>query len=274
MKSKSNTNSSKDPYGNYSIYHPNGTLMCFCHKKRMNWYLSRNLAKKLSDTSIQLTFMPNGTGDPLSILEQRKPVCVVSGLVDNLSKHHVIPYQYRKLFPNQYKDKNSTDIVILERNIHNEYETFADTFKIRLEEDFGNPKWKELNYSWVECKMKHRIINSHNYEKLAPKDQVYMKMRYEGLLEKYNFDVSSFEHVSSPYLNDNIKEIINKIGIENLIVLWKLHFIKHANPKYLPDWWKPNLIKVLNTSDDNSILEIDLNEPKLKQLISKYDLDI
>lgn len=263
-------------YGNYEIYHPDGFLMCFCNIKRFNWYLNKNLAIKINDKQIKLLFEPNGPGDPMVILEPRQDICVVSGLTDNLSKHHVVPYQYRKLFPLRYKNKNSTDVVLLERQIHNEYELYADIFKERLEDDFGDIKWKEINYAWIEAKIKHKIITSEYYHLLAPQIQVFHQMRYEGLIEKYNIDIESFNDKTSPYILENSKEMINNIGVENLIVLWKLHFIKYANPQYLPDWWKPNLVKTIkgDTDLESTFKIIDLNEPFLKSLIKKYDLDI
>ena len=28
------------PYDNYKIYHPDGTLMCFCSGKKAKWYIN------------------------------------------------------------------------------------------------------------------------------------------------------------------------------------------------------------------------------------------
>jgi hypothetical protein len=274
MKHNTHNTSKEKIYENCRIYHPDGTLMCYCTNKRLNWYLKRNLANKLDDVSIQLTFEPKGKGDPLALLQPRQSICVVSGLADNLSKHHVIPYEFRKFFPLKYKDKNSCDVVILERNIHNEYEEAADILKKRLYDDFVSDVWKELNYSWTEAKLKYRVINGEYFDKIPPAQQIFIKMRYEGIIEKYGFTQEQLTSKSSPYCNEPNKEIVDKIGIENLIVLWKLHFIKYANPVYLPDWWKPNLIKITKSNDLPDIKHVDLDSPLLKLLIKRYDLDI
>jgi hypothetical protein len=62
-------------------------------RKKLNWYLDRNLAEKLDDCSIRLIFQPNGVGhvnpDEEYYLEDRDNICVVCGTSSDLTLHHV-----------------------------------------------------------------------------------------------------------------------------------------------------------------------------------------
>lgn len=256
-------------YTRYSLIHPDGTLMCYCSKKRAMWYVNRNLGT-LKNKSVHLNFIPNGYGDSVEILEPRENICVISGTDKNLSKHHVIPVQYRKYFEEKYKSKNSCDVVILERQIHDEYELEADKLKLQLELDYGDPKTIELDKYWNESARLHSVIKQH-YNSLPPSKQVYFKLRYNGLMDKYNFDESSFKNKTSDYLFLNNLLVVEKINPIHLIILWKLHFLKYGKPQYLPRWWKPNLIKIIKKGN-NDILYYDLKNKELIKLLQKYDL--
>lgn len=256
-------------YTSYQLYHPDGVLMCYCSKKRAMWYVIRNLGV-LVDKSVHLNFIPNGYGDSVEILEPRENICVVSGNDDNLSKHHVIPLQYRKYFDIKYKSKNSCDIVLLNRKIHDDYERVADKLKIQLEIDYGDPISNEIDRYWNEAQSIYFIIKKH-FKDLPPSKQVYFKFRYNGLIEKYNFDEKSFYNKTSDYLFLNNLLVVEKIKPIHLTILWKLHFLKFGKPKYLPSWWKPNLIKILKVGN-NDIVYYDLKNKELVKLLKRYDL--
>lgn len=54
----------KPVYENCRILAPDGEILCKCDRKKVEWYLSKNLATKLEDDPlvIQLNFEPNGRG--------------------------------------------------------------------------------------------------------------------------------------------------------------------------------------------------------------------
>lgn len=263
------------PYDNFKIFHPDGTLMCFCSKKKANWYIKRNLGRQVGDDEIHLTFEPKGYGDPQEILVGRNNCCVVSGDLTNLTKHHVIPTQYRQCFERQFKDKNSTDLVVLNRDIHDTYEAFATDFKTQLFKDFVDDSFKDVEFAWIEAKSMFNCINKH-YNDLPITKQVFMLGKLEHLRKKYEF---TDEQLSSKYLKDVYdfnSIIVKKIGAVNLIVMWKYHFIKFGNPQYLPTWWKPNVVKIIHKEKVNKnkteLFEVDINEPYLQSLLTKYKL--
>lgn len=258
------------PYSNFKLYHPDGSLMCYCSKKRANWYLNRDLANLKNTDEVHLKFVPNGYGDPDEILEPRQNVCVVSGDTIDLSKHHVVPTQYRKYFDLKYKDKNSCDIVLLTRTIHNDYEKEADKLKMQLENDYGDETSMEYDRHWNECSSIYFILKNH-FTDLPPSKQIYFKLRYDGLIDKYKFDEESFNSKTSNYLFINNKLVVDKIKTEYLIIIWKLHFLKYTKTKYLPDWWKPNMIKIIKLQNAD-IVYYDLNDKELVKLLKRYDL--
>ena len=87
-----------DPYDNCTMYGPDNEWMCACDHKKMNWYLDRNLAEKLSDNTFKLTFKPEGKGhatESAYFAEKRVNCCVICGTEADLTKHHIVPYCYR-----------------------------------------------------------------------------------------------------------------------------------------------------------------------------------
>jgi hypothetical protein len=266
------------PYDNFKVYHPDGTLMFFCSHRKVNWYVKNNLGIFLNDKELKLTFIPGGYGDPISILKGRSNACVVNNSINDLTKHHVVPTQFRKHFKLKYKDKNSFDLCVLNRKIHDEYELHANEFKDILLTDIINIDDIDINISWYTAKTIYNTIIKH-FDKIPPSKQVYLQLKFDGLCDKYNFDIDKFKNEFSPYSTNNNKKIIKQVGTENLIVLWKLHFLKYAQPKFLPDWWKPNLLKIINRTTSKNICKTELKEidmvknKKLFKLILKYNLD-
>lgn len=275
---KVNSSLKRRPYDNYEVYHPDGTLMFFCSQRKVNWYLNRDLAIPIDNNKVKLTFTPGGYGDPHILLEGRQNICVIKGISIGLTKHHVVPYQFRKHFKLKYKDKNSYDLCVLCRDAHDEYELYANDFKEQLYNDYIDPLNIEINNLWYHAKSLYTTIQKH-YDKIPPAKQIYLTMKFEGLCEKYNFNIEDFKNTNSPYSDNNNKIIIDKIGTENLIVLWKLHFIKFGKPQFLPEWWKPNYLKIIDhkrigtNNKKTDLKKINLvKNTKLLKLIFKYDL--
>mgnify|MGYP000878855524 CR=1 FL=1 len=262
------------PYDNYKMIHPDGTLMCFCSKKKATWYANKGLAT-LEGNNVNLSFVPNGYGDPFVILEGRSNICVISGETSHLTKHHVIPTQYRKHFRSKFKDKNSSDLMVLTRKTHDKYELSANDFKEKLYNEYVSPdlisKFNELS----EAKSLENTLSKH-ISKIPPSKQIYMQMKLEGILERWNISLEDLKDINYDPFDDINKIIVHHLGEINLIVLWKLHFIKYGKPKHLPNWWKPNLIKIIKTKNDilakSELYEADLKNKILTKLLIKYDL--
>lgn len=225
-------------YDNCKVYHPNGKLMFYCSLKRLNWYLKNDLAEKLDDTSIKLTFTPKGEGEPDHLLHPRESKCVVCGTEDNLTKHHVVPYQYRKLFPLEYKDKNSYDVVVMCRDHHNEYETYADELKMMLEEKYSDGT-KEYNLDLKRAKSIYSLINMEDSN--IPKERLD---ELENLLLDMCFDCDwDLNELNTLSPINPCESIIESLGVEKVILMWKDHFVNTIDTPYLPKTWDKNFVR-------------------------------
>jgi cation-transporting P-type ATPase D len=92
-----------DVYHNNTMIGPDGRVLCRCGPKKVNWYLSRGLAKVVSENplTIQLNFSPGGAGengDEYQLAEKSNH-CVVCGRDDYNTKHHIVEYEYRQHMP-------------------------------------------------------------------------------------------------------------------------------------------------------------------------------
>ncbi|KAG0341355.1 hypothetical protein BG000_009399 [Podila horticola] len=105
-------------YDNISVYAPPDSNLIFrCSRKKADWYLTRNLARSISPTSIHLTFSPAGQGraGDSYFLEARENKCVACGKETaeaGATMLHVVPEQYRKWFPLKLKSHSSHDILV------------------------------------------------------------------------------------------------------------------------------------------------------------------
>jgi len=284
MQKKENYAISKSPYDNIECYHPDGSLMCYLSSRQADWYIKKQLGTFFKDENedktegnkkLKLNFIPNGKGEPEVLLRERKNICVVSGKSDMLTKHHVIPYQYRKCFPSMYKNRNHFDLVLLQDKIHHKYEKFADVLKMELYKDFVGGDIIQFQSDFTTA---HKLLGKkkYYYDKLSPEKQVYLDMKFEGLKERWNLKDSDFENFDPVRSVSYTQKIIDGVGgPENLIVLWKRHFVKYAKPKFLPEWWHPDLIKIHDRNLDHTQIQrmriVNIEEtPKLKEILMKY----
>lgn len=257
----------KTLYHNIKMIHPNGKLMCFCDQKKANWYVKLGLGIYNNDNNeLQLLFEPKGEGEPDTELLPKYNVCAISGLSTNLSKHHIVPYCYRRFFPKEYKSKNSLDVVALEREVHSEYEVEADKLKDELE-SMLDINYKERNIAFIRCR---KFLNNIkvNVRYIDPKIYIMQQIRYEKYITEYGFTEHELLH-SKNIEEEKFKAVVNKFGVEPLIVLWKLHFVKYGMPKYINEYWHPFQIKVTKKQSEINIFKGD---QKFINLLEKLDL--
>ncbi len=129
-------------YGNWTMLSPEGVVMCKCAEKKARWYMSRNLAKLVPDQekTFQLFFAPKGHGNAGDeyYLSNRESMCCVCGVTKNLTRHHVVPYGYRRHLPLEYKSRSSHDIMTLCDTCHTRYHMdYGDTFVDVIDAEFG-----------------------------------------------------------------------------------------------------------------------------------------
>jgi hypothetical protein len=106
-----------DLYQNCRMLSPDGTVLCTCDRKKVDWYLKRNLADIVSEDplTIKLRFQPAGRGkaDIPYYMTAKENRCVGCGSYTDLCRHSVVPHCYRCHLPELLKSRNSHDIVLL-----------------------------------------------------------------------------------------------------------------------------------------------------------------
>ena len=244
-------------YGNFKVLSNTGKLLFRSDLKKINWYLSKGLAKRVDDNTIQFLFQHKSESNVCDefALSEKENVCVVCGTSHNLTRHHVIPYWYRKNFPTQYKEHSSHDVLPVCRNCHNIYENYyASPFKVKLASEYDVPFFSED----FEEKIKRRAIAKAILNHGSKMDQerredllINLAIRLgdfpsdEELQEIAEVDVEKEER----YCHG--KAVVDKV--ESLQVFserWRQHFVDTMRPRYLPIGW-----------DVKRSLEIDAAKP-------------
>ncbi|KAJ2787898.1 hypothetical protein GGI15_000317 [Coemansia interrupta] len=138
----------KTIYENCRVLDISGNLLFKAGRKRLDWYLSRNLAREIDRETIQLTFAHKGTGrstEPFYLQDMRN-TCVVCDTPTHLTLHHIVPAQYRQHMPLEVKSHSSHDLLPLCTQCHDTYEHHANRLKKHLAACFAAPL---LGVGWV-----------------------------------------------------------------------------------------------------------------------------
>lgn len=129
---KQNFSCSKPVYSNCRLLRPDGSLLTFCDKNKVQWYLVRGIATEEpgSDGRVaRLKFEPNEPGEGESGEAERKSQpyydtakrnqCVRCGSEQHLLRYSIVPRLYRPHMPERFKSHRSHDVVLLCVKCHN-----------------------------------------------------------------------------------------------------------------------------------------------------------
>ncbi len=236
-------------YENCEILSPDGQLMFRCCRKKANWYLKKNLGVKLAESplTVQLTFIPKGVGhldDPyfLQIMENR---CVVCGGEEDLNRHHIVPYCYRRFFPIQFKEHRSYDVMPLCIPCHRTYEDHAVELKKKFADKYNAP----LSGAGFKFDKMLGTVKGAASTLLSAKDKL-PPYRFEALskiVEDHlhrKWTVEDLENLSKvdPYnFGDYVhhgKIVLDKLeDINEFVQIWRCHFLETMKPQFLPKYW-------------------------------------
>jgi len=242
-------------YGNCKVLAPDGELMFRCLEKKANWYLDRNLAIIIDDDplTIQLNFEPNGRGEKTEYLKSiRKNKCVVCGEEDLevLTKHHLIPYEYRRHFPYKLKSHNSGYVVPICISCHEKYERdHANVLKVKLASEFGAPKNGNTNKRYHA--EKHILALLRHRDRMPEKrlkyvQELFVKTMADAGIETNEsiFDDKALENYLE-FFKSNDETVDNRHGkqvvdncpdLEAFSQSWIKHFLDSMNPKFMPKY--------------------------------------
>lgn len=239
---------SKKPYGNHKMLSINNKFLAHVDTKKMNWYLDRELAEMVNEKDFKLLFKSKGDEDRGEYYKlELKNRCVISGSEENLTKHHVVPYQFRKYFPTKYKSKSSFDVLCVSQEEHDKYEKFADEYKDNLLE-----KYNLKNYTRDAIRAKKAINSLENYS-----DYIYNERKETLINQIEKFFGESFDElmengqIDSDFEPEPASSIIvrNLDSIEDFIISWRKHFIEYAKPKFLPEEWYDEMNTIITFNE-------------------------
>lgn len=244
-------------YGNCRVLSPDGHLMFRCLEKKARWYLDRNLGIIVDEDplTVKLTFQPKGKGEPHQFLKgERENKCVVCGAEEllSLTRHHLVPYEYRQFFPEERKEHNSMLVVAICRSCHSEYESkFANVYKSQLASIYNAP----INRFPKEKSVVVGALNTlRQHRQNLPKERIdVLKNKIEDYLISNNIekevDLEDIESIRNLYdfLKAEESDISIKHGklvvercedLDSFELHWVEHFIKTMSPKFIPEYLK------------------------------------
>lgn len=253
---KKNTSLHGEPYGNNKVLSMHGKLLFKCSRKRIDWYLKKGLANLVSETDdqiiIKLNFDAGGPGcegDAFCLSEKRN-ICVVCGSKDNLSRHHIVPYGYRKFFPLEQKDHNAHDVLLLCIPCHHKYEEFAREFKKSIADEYNAP------YKGKHLREMHRLRKVYSYAKNLLNHDGNIPNIKKQRMYKYIVGVTGYKDITTELLSKLVSEgesqninaaagfktheqmvVENLVDLQSFIYNWRSHFLETMKPSYMPNGW-------------------------------------
>jgi hypothetical protein len=240
---------SKKPYGNHKMFSIENKFLAHVDTKRMNWYLDRDLGVMVNDKDFKLTFKSKGDKDRGEYYKlELQNCCVVCGVENDLTKHHVVPHQYRKYFPDEYKSKSSFDVLCVCKDCHNDYELEADVLKEDLLKAWGLTNYTKdvlrVTKSLYALENYAEYIDGERKERMIGHIEKFFNDSFDNILDDEEIDGNfEFEPATSIMIR-KISERGNK-ELENFIVMWRKHFIQVAKPKFLPQEWYDEMNNVI-----------------------------
>jgi hypothetical protein len=234
-------------YGNCKVLHPDGSLMFRCDTDRVDWYVSRNLADIVSadgdSITIRFNFTPRGRGhidDPF-YLQEKKNQCVVCGGEEHLTRHHAVPFCYRKHFPEHMKSRCCHDVLPVCVKCHEKYEKEA----IQLKKQFAgmnDVSDKLTNRSTIYARSAANALYKHSASIPAERQEILMK-RVAFYLEKDEVTqedivaLATLPNRRGKYYSHGL-EVVNKLeDLSEFIKMWRRHFVETMNPQFMPEHW-------------------------------------
>jgi hypothetical protein len=246
-------------YDNIKILTKEGEFLCYVGRSKADFYLTKKLADLIDDTTIQINFIPKGIGslgDPVNSIPKEN-ICVVCGICEELTRHHIVPYSYKKHLKEECRSHQSYDIVALCFKCHSTYEKEANKLRIELFNEFGinldDNRYKKEIYDSDLAHIANAAKTILKYLDKLPADRLErLQLKIESFIGKIVGleELQKLSTMNTRYTNDNYcdpyEEIISKIPLMDLVIRWRKHFLEIAQPKHMPIGWDVNRIPILD----------------------------
>jgi hypothetical protein len=250
--------SKKPIFDNCRALGPDGNFLFHCTRRKADAYLKHGSAEIVTrePLTIRLLFTPGGPGvanDPC-LMQPLDNRCVVCGADGNLTKHHIVPYCYRRWFPNEIGYLTNYDVMALCMACHEGYEARARQLKRELERESGVPP---ECYRFDRQTPELARLRSHAnallmYLPVMPPEKV--RECLETVRAHYDRpDITRDDLVTargvgshtpdldfvtpSRYVVSQLKTVEE---VDAFAVRWREHFLKTMRPRFMPSGWTPH----------------------------------
>jgi hypothetical protein len=241
-------------YDNILVLTVDGVPLCRCSQKKAEWYVKRDLATMVSNDPdvLKLKFKTRGLGhvDDDFYLAERFNGCVVCENITDLTRHHVVPYCFRKHFPDHIKSHNSHDVVPLCLKCHGHYEKEADKLKASLGFKYGIKYGENVVFDCMKMRVKRYGTALMMYRDRIPQERVNfllssIKKYYgkdeitnEDILAAANLDLKETSSIEKKKYGETIVSSLK--DLEGFVKMWRSHFVDVMSPKHMPSNWTIN----------------------------------
>jgi hypothetical protein len=232
----------------------NGNFLFAAHLERLNWYINNNLATIVSQKPliIKLNFKTQGPGPGLNMAYDS--ICVVCGANENLTKHHILPQEFRKHMIEFHND--AFDILFVCVPCHKDYNKYETQHKEFLFKKYNIPPKRDPNTKLAVASACVRNLIYHG-DKIPLERREVMIQRITDALgcrpESMTLEVAKELHDRFRQSIDKEtvrgKSLVEKLDDVNqrieFVRDWRRFFVLQTNPQHLPTWWKTEREKEL-----------------------------
>lgn len=247
-------------YGNSVIQAPDGQQLCRIANKRADWYLNHpeDIAYQVPNPGgpriIRLRFEPSGregADDPF-LQGTKRNECAVCGHTDGLTRHHIMPWCYRRHMPQEVIQNCFHDIVPLCVECHCNYEETVHSYKLFLCDKYDVPiRGVKPPHDPVLGNAVKSAFALMRYSELMPPNRVEdLTNRIEVFLGRSptEQDLADLTDIKGRWCRkargvggqSHGQMLVEKLALEDLQEFyegWRQHFIDNTNPQFMPDHW-------------------------------------
>ncbi|KAN0045488.1 hypothetical protein ACTA71_005866 [Dictyostelium dimigraforme] len=167
-------------YDNCLMYSPDDVLLCSISKKKVEWYVSRQLAVIIKEEplSIKLKFQPHGEGHSGDdyYLAHKENICVVCGSTHKILRHSVVPHCYRQYLPEEIKSHSSHDVLLLCCDCHANMDKRTQIMRMMIAKQYNVPLDSEnkvyiTDNTLLKITKMALIVKNHFYQQEQEQEQ-------------------------------------------------------------------------------------------------------
>lgn len=225
-----------NPYKLFKLYGKDGSFLGDCSATKSNWYLRKGLAQITDPDRIELLF-DNQTQTATYQVVERDYLCVSCGEQENLSRYRIVPINFKKWMPKDYKEHNSRDVYLLCSDCMADANFCTETYRKALKTEYGIADTDFID------KQKHQ--RAHLAQNLVHKRHVTDSMEKLTQLVGYqptSEQIKSLAESNFYILHDGcqsvaeyiIKQVMKKGQLDDFIQRWRDYFMKTMEPEFMP----------------------------------------